>query len=102
MNHSYSNKRHMKPYYISLLVIFSFLSCNKEGLQEDVYSSLGVSNYFKNGNDAEALLNATYASEQRRAFRNYFVMAEIPTGTIYDRAGGLEALAKPFETFSWD
>ncbi|MEJ0101715.1 MAG: RagB/SusD family nutrient uptake outer membrane protein [Bacteroidota bacterium] len=92
----------MKPYYIMLLLVFSFLGCNKDGLQEDVFSSLGVNNYFKNANDAEALLNATYASEQRRPFRNYFVMAEIPTGTIYDRAGGLEALAKPFETFSWD
>lgn len=91
----------MKPYYILLLFSLAFLGCGKEGLEEDVYSSLGVSNYFKNADDAEAILNATYASEQRRAFRDYFIMAEIPTGTLYDRAGGLEALALPFETFSW-
>lgn len=92
----------MKNYYVLILFLFLFSSCGKEGLEETVYSSLGTSNYFKSADDAEALLNSTYASEQRRAFRNYFVMAEIPTGTIYDRAGGLEALAKPFETFSWD
>ncbi|MET0244640.1 MAG: RagB/SusD family nutrient uptake outer membrane protein [Flavitalea sp.] len=92
----------MKSYYILfLLITSSLLSCNKDGLEEDVFSSLGVSNYFKNADDAEAILNATYASEQNRPFRDYFVMAEITTGTIYDRAGGLEALARPFETFSW-
>lgn len=93
--------KNMKRYYILLLFSLALWSCNKSGLEEDVYSSLGVSNYFKNANDAEALLNATYASEQNRPFRDYFIMAEIPTGTIYDRAGGLDALARPFETFSW-
>ncbi|MGC4034733.1 MAG: RagB/SusD family nutrient uptake outer membrane protein [Chitinophagaceae bacterium] len=101
-NYSNINNKRMKLYYILLAAVFFFFGCTKAGLNEDVYSSLGVNNYFKNSNDAEALLNATYASEQRRPFRNYFVMAEIPTGTLYDRAGGLEALAKPFETFSWD
>lgn len=91
----------MKRYYILLFLSFTLWSCQKDGLEEDVYSSLGVSNYFKNANDAEAILNATYASEQNRPFRDYFIMAEIPTGTIYDRAGGLDALARPFETFSW-
>jgi hypothetical protein len=94
--------RHMKTIYISLFSLFLLTGCGKEGLEETVYSSLGTSNYFKNADDAEALLNSTYASEQIRPFRNYFIMAEIPTGTVYDRAGGLEALASPFETFSWD
>lgn len=93
----------MRSYYILLLLLsFTLWSCGKAGLEEDVYSSLGVSNYFKNADDAEAILNATYASEQRRGFRDYFIMAEVTTGTIYDRAGGLEALAKSFETFSWN
>ncbi|MBX2921464.1 MAG: RagB/SusD family nutrient uptake outer membrane protein [Chitinophagaceae bacterium] len=92
----------MKSYYILLFFTLILTGCGKEGLEEDVYSSLGVSNYFKNADDAEAILNAAYASEQRRGFRDYFIMAEITTGTIYDRAGGLEALAKPFETFSWN
>ncbi|MFT3750154.1 MAG: RagB/SusD family nutrient uptake outer membrane protein [Agriterribacter sp.] len=91
----------MRPYYILLLFSITLWSCGKEGLEEDVYSSLGVSNYFKNADDAEAILNATYASEQRRPFRDYFIMSDITSGTLYDRAGGLEALAKPFETFSW-
>lgn len=89
-----------KLFYI--LISFSLISCEKNALDESVFSSLGASNYFNNVNDANALLNAVYASEQRRTFRNYFIMAEIPTGTIYDRAGGLEALAKPFEEFSWN
>lgn len=88
-------------HYILIFFALTVWGCGKEGLEEEVYSSLGVNNYFKNADDAEAILNATYASEQRRGFRDYFIMAEIPTGTIYDRAGGLEALAKPFETFSW-
>ncbi|MCC6288719.1 MAG: RagB/SusD family nutrient uptake outer membrane protein [Chitinophagaceae bacterium] len=91
----------MKPYYILLLFSLTLWSCGKAGLEEDVYSSLGVTNYFKNADDAEAILNAAYASEQRRAFRDYFILSDITGGTIYDRAGGLEALAKPFETFSW-
>ncbi len=89
-----------KLFYI--LFSIAAISCGKEGLEESVYSSLGSGNYFTNANDANALLNAVYASEQRRVFRNYFIMAEIPTGTVYDRAGGLEALAKPFEEFSWN
>lgn len=91
----------MNRFYILFLIV-ALYSCGKQGLVEDVYSSLGVNNYFKNGDDAEALLNATYASEQRRPFRDYFIMAEITGGTIYDRGGGVEALAKPFETFSWN
>lgn len=89
-----------KLLYILFLIVMT--SCGKQGLEESVYSSLGAGNYFTNANDANALLNAAYASEQRRVFRNYFIMAEIPTGTVYDRAGGLEALAKPFEDFSWN
>lgn len=89
-------------YLVSICIIISLWSCGKQGLDESVYSSLGTSNYFKNAADAEATLNAVYASEQRRAFRDYFIMAEISTGTVYDRNGGVEALAKPFETFSWN
>lgn len=91
----------MKPYYILLLLSLTLGGCGKDVLEEDVYSSLGVSNYFKNADDAEAILNATYASEQRRPFRDYFIMSDVTSGTLYDRAGGLEALAKSFETFSW-
>lgn len=87
---------------IYILFTFSVIGCSKDALDEEVFSSLGASNYFNNASDANAILNAAYASEQRRVFRNYFIMAEIPTGTIYDRAGGLEALAKPFEEFSWN
>lgn len=87
-------------YLVSIFLIISLWSCAK--LDESVYSSLGTNNYFKNADDAEATLNAVYASEQRRAFRDYFIMAEISTGTVYDRNGGVEALAKPFETFSWN
>lgn len=91
----------MRKLFYILLSVF-FVGCGKEGLEETVYSNLGSGNYFTNANDANALLNATYASEQRRIFRNYFIMAEVPTATIYDRAGGLEALARSFEEFSWN
>jgi len=89
--------------YLSIIALALLLnSCSKSGLDETVYSSLSANNYYKNEADANSLLNAAYSSEQLRPFRNYFVMAEIPTGTIYDRSGGLEALAKPFENFTWD
>lgn len=89
----------MKKIIYLLLSVYLFNGCS---LDETVYSSLGESNYFKNESDAEALLNSAYAPEQRRSFRNYLIMAEIPAGVFYDRNGGLEALAKPFELFTWD
>ncbi|ULQ51934.1 RagB/SusD family nutrient uptake outer membrane protein [Flavihumibacter fluvii] len=91
----------MKRFIILSLAALT-LACNKSKLDETVFSSLGESNFYKNQAEANSLVNAAYSSEQLRAFRNYFVVDEIPTGTVYDRAGGLEALAKPFENFTWD
>jgi len=91
----------MKRCFFLLLVLISLSGCDQASLLEKVYSSLGEGNYFRTADDAEALLNAAYASEQRRAFREYFIMADITGGTVYDRGGGLEALARPFENFSW-
>lgn len=92
----------MKKILYTLFTVLLLSSCANSVLDESVYSSLGESNYFKTASDAEALLNSAYSSEQRRGARNYIIMSDIPSGIMFDRKGGVEALAKPFELFTWD
>jgi hypothetical protein len=86
---------------VSLLVLFSGCS---GALDETVYSSLAANNFFKNASDVESLLNSAYASEQDRSdvLRDRLLMSEITSGIMYDRQGGVEAQARPFELFTWD
>ncbi|KQS27795.1 RagB/SusD family nutrient uptake outer membrane protein [Dyadobacter sp. Leaf189] len=91
-----------KLLYIFLLL--SVLGCDKP-LEEEVFSSFGPNNFFKTADDAEALLNAAYALEQKQGtdgFRNIFVMAEVTTDLLIIREGGLRGLAQPLEDFTWN
>jgi hypothetical protein len=90
----------MKKLLYTLLALL-VLGCSKP-LEEDVYSSFAPNNYFTSAGDAESLLNAVYAVEQRRGFRNYLLMAEVTTDLLIDREGGLRSLAQPLEDFTWN
>ena len=87
-----------------IFILLGIFACN-EPLEEEVYSSFGPNNFFKTADDAEALLNAAYALEQKQGtdgFRNIFVMAEVTTDMIIIREGGLRGLAQPLEDFTWN
>ncbi|WP_353718898.1 RagB/SusD family nutrient uptake outer membrane protein [Dyadobacter sp. 676] len=87
-----------------ILLLLSAAACDKP-LEEEVYSSFGPNNFFKTADDAEALLNAAYALEQKQGtdgFRNILVMAEVTTDLLIIREGGLRGLAQPLEDFTWN
>lgn len=87
-----------------ILLLLGAAACDKP-LEEEVYSSFGPNNFFKTADDAEALLNAAYALEQKQGtdgFRNIFVMAEVTTDLLIIREGGLRGLAQPLEDFTWN
>nr|WP_295934360.1 RagB/SusD family nutrient uptake outer membrane protein [uncultured Dyadobacter sp.] len=87
-----------------ILMLLGTAACDKP-LEEEVYSSFGPNNFFKTADDAEALLNAAYALEQKQGtdgFRNIFVMAEVTTDLLIIREGGLRGLAQPLEDFTWN
>lgn len=84
-----------------LIIIFAFTACENP-LEEEVFSQLGPSNFFNGAADAEALLNAAYATSQNIGNRDYLLLAELPTDILIERAGGLRRLAQPIEDFTWD
>lgn len=87
-----------------ILLLLGAAACDKP-LEEEVYSSFGPNNFFKTADDAEALLNAAYALEQKQGtdgFRNILVMAEVTTDLLIIREGGLRGLAQPLEDFTWN
>lgn len=94
----------MKTKFYSILILVVFYACQNP-LDEEVFSSFGPNNFFKNEADAEALLNSAYALEQKQGtdgFRNILVMAEVNTDLLIIREGGLRGLAQPLEDFTWN
>lgn len=91
-----------KIIYIWMLVVA--FACENP-LDEEVFSAFGPNNFFKNADDAEALLNSAYALEQKQGtdgFRNILIMAEVNTDLLIIREGGLRGLAQPLEDFTWN
>jgi len=93
----------MKRHYILLLALLASFGCSKP-LEEEVYSSLGPSNFYQTAADAEALLNATYASSQgyRDLARNYLTFGELTTDILIERNGAINTFMQPVEDFVWD
>ncbi|QGY42561.1 RagB/SusD family nutrient uptake outer membrane protein [Maribellus comscasis] len=89
----------MKRYFLLLLIIFSFVSCDNL-LEEEVYSSLGPSNFYSTAEDAESLLNSAYTSRVGNVQR--ICMGEAPTEIFMERKGGIYAYFRPMEEFSWN
>lgn len=86
-----------------LMVTFSLFTACESSLQEEVFTQLGPSNFFKSEQDAFALLNSAYAVDQQQfGGRNYLLLAELPTDILIERSGGLRRLAQPIEDFTWD
>lgn len=90
-------------YCLLTLGITLFSGCANV-LDEEVFSQLGPGNFYQTRNDAEALLNSVYAEEQMQGDPSayYLLMNELSTDIMIDRGGGLEALLKPLEDFTWD
>lgn len=89
---------------IYTFLLLNLFSCSNP-LEEQVFSAFGPNNFFKTADDAETLLNAAYALEQKQGsdgFRNIFVMAEVTTDLLIIREGGLRGLAQPLEDFTWN
>lgn len=94
----------MKQIISTLILTLSLFGC-QNALDEEVFSTFGPANFFKNASDAEALLNSAYAAEQKQGtdgFRNILLMAEVNTDLLIVREGGLRGLAQPLEDFTWN
>lgn len=93
----------MKTKILFIIIFLSSWACDNL-LDEEVYSELGPSNFFKKAADAEALLNAAYASVQGGPDRlvNYLLFGEIPTDIMIERAGAINVHFKPMEDFTWN
>src|SRR5690606_29171927 len=83
--------------------LFTFLGCEKP-LEEEVFSELGPTNFYKTAEDAEALLNSVYAQSQgyRDLIRDYLALGEETTDIFIERNGAINTFMKPFEDFTWD
>ncbi len=86
-----------------ILFLFAFVGC-KQPLEEEVFSSLGDTNFYRSAEDAEALLAAAYSASQGDESRtaNYLLFGEIPTDIMIQRGGSINILFKPVEDFTWN
>lgn len=89
----------------SILFIFYAViiaSCNKP-LEEQTYSTLGPSNFYSSGNDAEALLNGLYANSQgyRDLVRDYDMFGDMTTDIMLEKGGSIHSFIGPMEDFTW-
>jgi hypothetical protein len=93
----------MKRYIIILIVLFTAVSC-EDMLDEEVFSDLGPSNFYQTAEDAEALLNASYAQfgAWRDYVRNLICMGEQPTDILLERKGGIHSWFGPMEEYTWN
>ena len=93
----------MRPLNLVALVgVLTAASCDSSLLEEEVYSQLGPSNFFRTEQDAVALLNSAYADEQRWTDARDVVPAEVSTDLFVVRGGSAERDGRPFEDFTWD
>jgi len=90
---------------ILLLTLFStvFSSC-KKALDEEVFTDLGSSNFYKTAEDAEALLAAAYSASRGGEIRteSYLLTGEVTTDILIQRLGSIALLFKAAEDFTWD
>ncbi|MEX2567857.1 MAG: RagB/SusD family nutrient uptake outer membrane protein [Cyclobacteriaceae bacterium] len=95
----------MKIIYKNIFVVISlFIAVQgcEDPLNEEVYSVLGPTNFFRSAEDAESLLNSAYASDQRRSSRDYLLLSELTTDILIERGGGLRRDAQLIEDFTWN
>lgn len=86
-------------FYVLALTLF-FQGCDGP-LEEETFSQLGPSNFYETAEDAEALLNATYAGTRgyRDVLRDYLTFGEMTTDIMISRQGAINANTQPIEDF---
>ncbi len=93
-----------KNLYLLIILLFlsGFFSCN-ELLNEKTFSTLGESNFYRNSEDAEALLNGVYANSQgyRDVARDLLTFGEMTTDIMLESDGAIYALIQPVQEFTW-
>jgi hypothetical protein len=93
----------MKKIFIYLGFLLLLIGCQKP-LDEEVFTTLGPSNFYKTAADAESLLTSVYAVSQgyRDIGRDYLAVGEMTTDIMIERQGAINTLTQPFEDFTWD
>lgn len=93
----------MKKILTITAILFSMVGCQKP-LDEQVFTTLGPSNFYKTASDAESLLTSVYAVSQgyRDLTRDYLAAGEMTTDIMIERQGAINTLTQPFEDFTWD
>lgn len=92
----------MKRIAAVLPLLLMGAGCDGSLLDEQVYSELGPTNFFRNEQDAFSLLNSIYDLDQNYAFTHDFIPQEVTTDLLIIRQGGLRGIAQPLEDFTWD
>lgn len=93
----------MKRISTIFIVMLTLIGCEKP-LNEEVYSKLGPSNFYKTTEDAEVLLNSAYAASQGlgNLERNMLAFGELQTDILIERQGGIFIQCQPIEDFKID
>ncbi|MBE0655112.1 MAG: hypothetical protein IH594_15020, partial [Bacteroidales bacterium] len=88
---------------IILIIIIAVSGCENL-LEEDVFSRLGPSNFYKNEADAEALLNSAYSTFHNfgTIHREWLMAWEGPTDIFWETGGGINTHMRPVIDFVWD
>lgn len=76
--------------------------CESSLLDEEVYSELGPTNFFRSEQDAMALLYSAYDIEQNYNGPVELRIEDITADITIQRSGGERRQAQPFEDFTWD
>lgn len=90
------------PVIIVAVILLSLTAC-KDPLQEETFTTLGPTNFYNSGEDAEALLNSAYTQSQgwRDLARDYLTFGEFTTDIAIERQGAINANTQPIEDFNF-
>jgi len=97
----------MQPKLIFLLTITTMLilaGCKKSFLDENVYSNIAASNFWKSADDAKSGLYATYTlslSFGPRDCRNFFVLTDMITDDMDDEYSNTEDERRQIQNFNF-
>jgi hypothetical protein len=92
---------------ISLRLAAAFLvlvltGCDENPLQEETFTTLSPSNFFKTAEDAEVVLNSVYGELRYSDItRDAVTLQEVCTDIHIERFGGIFTFNQPIEDFVW-
>src|SRR5690625_2539679 len=72
-------------------------------LEEETFSTLGPTNFYKTVEDAEILLNSVYVANKghRDLIRDYLALEEFNTDIAFQAEGAINADINPIQKFEW-